>query len=72
MPMNTMAIALGCMCAWASRTRCSARDGERATSVQQIEKMVRIARELNRDIASGDEARASIRSAPNGAAPTRR
>ncbi len=32
-------------------------DGERATSVQQIEKMVRIARELNRDIASGDDAR---------------
>ncbi len=32
-------------------------DRERATSVQQIEKMVRIARELNRDVATGDDAR---------------
>ncbi|TPQ28801.1 transposase, partial [Cupriavidus pinatubonensis] len=31
-------------------------DGKRATSVQQIEKMVNIARELNREIASGTDA----------------
>jgi len=33
------------------------RKGERATSVQQIEKMVRISEELWRPIASGKEAR---------------
>jgi hypothetical protein len=32
-------------------------NGQRMTSVQQIEQMVRIARELNRDIATGDDAR---------------
>ena len=34
------------------------RRGERATSVQQIEKMVRISEELYRPIASGKEAKA--------------
>jgi len=33
------------------------RKGERFTSVQQVEQMVRIARELGRDVASGDEAK---------------
>jgi hypothetical protein len=31
-------------------------DGKRATSVQQIEKMVAIARELNREVATGEDA----------------
>ena len=34
------------------------RKGERATSVQQIEKMVRVSEELYRPIASGKEAKA--------------
>ncbi|MFM0008357.1 3-keto-5-aminohexanoate cleavage protein [Paraburkholderia dipogonis] len=56
-PMNTMAIALGLHVRVGVEDTLFGPDGERATSVQQIEKMVRIARELNRDIASGDDAR---------------
>jgi beta-keto acid cleavage enzyme len=56
-PMNTMAIALGLHVRVGIEDTLFGPDGERATSVQQIEKMVRIARELNRDIASGDDAR---------------
>ena len=33
------------------------RKGERMTSVQQIEQMVRISREIGRDVATGPEAR---------------
>jgi hypothetical protein len=33
------------------------RKGEPITSVQQVEQMVRIAREIGRDVASGEEAR---------------
>ena len=33
------------------------RKGERITSVQQVEQMVRISRELHREVASGDDAR---------------
>lgn len=52
-----MAIALGL------HVRCGIEDnlwrgkGERTTSVQQIEQMVRIARELGREVASGEEAK---------------
>lgn len=55
-PMNTMAIALGLHVRVGIEDTLFGPDGERATSVQQIEKMVRIARELNRDIASGEDA----------------
>jgi uncharacterized protein (DUF849 family) len=61
LPVNTMAMAMGL------HTRCGIEDtlwgrrGERMTSVQQIEQLVRIARELGRDIASGKEARAIYR-----------
>ncbi|MDI1478001.1 3-keto-5-aminohexanoate cleavage protein [Polyangium sp. y55x31] len=57
LPINTMAIAMGL------HTRCGIEDtlwgrkGQRMTSVQQIEKLVRIARELGRDVATGKEAR---------------
>ncbi|MDC3952636.1 3-keto-5-aminohexanoate cleavage protein [Polyangium jinanense] len=57
LPVNTMAIAMGL------HTRCGIEDtlwrrkGQRMTSVQQIEQLVRIARELGRDVATGKEAR---------------
>ncbi|CAE6703042.1 3-keto-5-aminohexanoate cleavage enzyme [Paraburkholderia domus] len=55
-PMNTMAIAMGLHVRVGIEDTLLGPDGERATSVQQIEQMVRIARELNRDIASGEDA----------------
>ncbi|MGF6371833.1 uncharacterized protein (DUF849 family) [Paraburkholderia sp. RAU6.4a] len=55
-PMNTLAIALGLHVRVGIEDTLFGPNGERATSVQQIEQMVRIARELNRDIASGEDA----------------
>jgi uncharacterized protein (DUF849 family) len=55
-PMTTMAIALGLHVRVGIEDTLFGPDGERATSVQQIEKMVRIARELNRDVATGEDA----------------
>ncbi|MES2128572.1 MAG: 3-keto-5-aminohexanoate cleavage protein [Pseudomonadota bacterium] len=55
-PMNTMAIALGMHVRVGIEDTLLGPDGERMTSVQQVEQMVRIARELNRDVANGDEA----------------
>jgi uncharacterized protein (DUF849 family) len=55
-PMTTMAIALGLHVRVGIEDTLFGPDGKRATSVQQIEKMVRIARELNRDIATGEDA----------------
>jgi uncharacterized protein (DUF849 family) len=57
LPVNTMAMAMGL------HTRCGIEDtlwgrkGERMTSVQQVEQLVRIAHELGREVASGQEAR---------------
>ena len=56
-PMNTMAIALGMHVRVGIEDTLFGPDGKRMTSVQQIELMVRTARGLNRDVASGDEAR---------------
>ena len=61
LPINTMAMAMGL------HPRCGIEDtlidqhGDRMTSVQQIEQHVRIARELGREIATGEEARAIYR-----------
>ena len=61
LPLNTMAIAMGL------HVRCGIEDnlwgkkGERQTSVQQVEQLVRIARELHREVATGAEARALYR-----------
>jgi uncharacterized protein (DUF849 family) len=58
LPINTMAICMG------MHTRCGIEDtlydqhGKKISSVRQVEQVVRIARELGRDIASGKEARA--------------
>jgi uncharacterized protein (DUF849 family) len=57
LPMNTIAIALGLHVRVGIEDNLWYKKGERITSVQQIEQAVRIARELNRDIATCDEAR---------------
>ena len=57
LPLNTMAIAMGL------HVRCGIEDnlwgkkGERMTSVQQVEQLVRVARELHRDVATGAQAK---------------
>jgi len=56
-PMCTMAIALGQHVRVGIEDNLWRRKGERMTSVQQVEQMVRIARELGREVANGDEAR---------------
>ena len=82
-PFNTMALAMGL------HPRCGIEDtiidqhGKRMTSVQQIEQLVRISRELGREIATGKEAReiyrigqwyadADATLAANGMAPNRK
>ncbi len=56
-PLTTMGICLG------MHVRCGIEDtlndnlGERITSVKQVEKLVRISRELHREIATGEEAK---------------
>ncbi|RQS06133.1 3-keto-5-aminohexanoate cleavage protein [Burkholderia sp. Bp8998] len=55
-PMTTMAIALGLHVRVGIEDTLNGPDGKRASSVQQIEKMVRIARELNREVATGEDA----------------
>ena len=57
LPVNVMAMCMG------QHVRCGIEDtlydqhGDKMTSVQQIEQITRIARELGREIASGKEAR---------------
>jgi uncharacterized protein (DUF849 family) len=61
LPFNMMALSMGL------HPRCGTEDtiidqhGERMTSVQQIEQLVRVSRELGREIATGKEARAIYR-----------
>ncbi|WP_439486682.1 3-keto-5-aminohexanoate cleavage protein [Blastomonas fulva] len=61
LPINTIAIALG------MHTRCGIEDtiydphGNKMGSVAQIEQLVRISRELGREVANGEEARAIYR-----------
>jgi uncharacterized protein (DUF849 family) len=56
-PLNTIAIALGLHVRVGIEDNIWRRKGERMTSVQQIEQMVRISREVGRDVATGPEAR---------------
>jgi uncharacterized protein (DUF849 family) len=55
-PICTMAVALGLHVRVGVEDNLWRRKGERFTSVQQVEQMVRIARELGRDVANGEEA----------------
>ena len=57
LPMCTMAIALGLHVRCGIEDNLWRRKGERITTVQQIEQMTRIARELGREVATADEAR---------------
>ena len=61
LPLNTMAIAMGLHVRVGIEDNLWGRKGQRITSVQQVEQMVRIARELHRDVASGPQARAIYR-----------
>ncbi|HEX6795975.1 MAG TPA: 3-keto-5-aminohexanoate cleavage protein [Casimicrobiaceae bacterium] len=56
-PICTMAVALGLHVRVGIEDNLWKRTGERFTSVQQVEQMVRIAREIGREVASGDEAK---------------
>ena len=56
-PLNAMGIAMGLHVRVGQEDNLYGRRGERATSVQQIEKMVKISSELWRPIATADQAR---------------
>jgi len=56
-PICTMAIALGLHVRVGAEDNFWRKKGERFTSVQQVEQMVRIARELGREVATGEEAK---------------
>lgn len=57
LPVNTMAIAMGLHVRVGIEDNLWGRKGERMTSVQQVEQVARISRELYRDVADGDDAR---------------
>ncbi|WP_331719934.1 3-keto-5-aminohexanoate cleavage protein [Streptomyces sp. NBC_00147] len=56
-PMNAIGIALGAHVRVGNEDNLWRRKGERMTSVEQVEQMVRIADELGRDVAGGTEAK---------------
>lgn len=57
LPLNTMAVAMGLHVRVGIEDNLWGRKGERLSSVQQVEQMVRVARELYRDVATGEQAR---------------
>ncbi len=57
LPTNTMAIAMGLHVRVGIEDNLWGRKGERLSSVKQIEQTVRIARELYREVASGEQAK---------------
>lgn len=56
LPVNTMAIAMGLHCRNGNEDTLWGLPGQKLTSVQQIEQLVRITGELGRDIATGKDA----------------
>jgi len=60
-PYAAMAIALGIHIRVGIEDNLWRRKGERMTSIQQVEQVVRIAKELGRKVASGDEARQMLK-----------
>jgi uncharacterized protein (DUF849 family) len=60
-PLNTMAIAMGLHVRVGIEDNLWGKKGQRITSVQQVEQMVRIARELHREVATGAQAKAIYR-----------
>lgn len=61
LPLTTMATALGAHIRVGIEDTIWDRKGHRATTVSQIERAVRIARELGREIATGDDARTILK-----------
>ena len=57
LPMTTMAIAMGLHVRCGIEDNIWAKKGERMTSVKQVEQLVRISRELHREIATGKQAK---------------
>jgi uncharacterized protein (DUF849 family) len=60
-PYAAMAVALGIHFRVGIEDNLWRRKGERMTSVQQVEQVVRLAKELGRKVASGDEAREMLK-----------
>ena len=58
LPLTTMAIAMGLHVRCGIEDNLWGRKGERISSVRQVEQLVRISRELYRDVATGEQARA--------------
>jgi hypothetical protein len=56
-PVCTIAVALGLHVRVGVEDNLWRRKGQRITTVEQIEQMVRIAREIGRDVATGEEAK---------------
>jgi uncharacterized protein (DUF849 family) len=61
LPLGTMAIAMGLHVRVGIEDNLWGRKGQRMTSVQQVEQMVRISRELHREVATGAQAKAIYR-----------
>jgi uncharacterized protein (DUF849 family) len=61
LPLNTMAIAMGLHVRVGIEDNLWGKKGERLTSVQQVEQMVRLSRELHREVATGAQAKAIYR-----------
>ncbi len=57
LPLATMAIAMGLHVRCGIEDNLWGRKGERMTSVQQVEQLARVSRELHREVATGEEAR---------------
>ncbi len=57
LPVNTMAIAMGLHARCGNEDTIWGRPGEKITSVEQVQQLVRIAGELGREVATGKEAR---------------
>ena len=57
LPLNTMAIAMGLHARVGIEDNLWGKKGERLSSVKQIEQTVRIARELYREVATGEQAK---------------
>lgn len=65
LPVNTMSIAMGLHARCGNEDTIWGRVGEKMTSVEQIQQLVRIAGELGRDVATGKEAREIYRIGDN-------
>ena len=61
LPLNTMAIAMGLHVRVGIEDNLWGKKGQRMTSVQQVEQMVRLSRELHREVATGAQAKAIYR-----------